>query len=344
MHIRCLLRIQKDYQIDIVTSHRIDSKPISDPRLHYFVYKPQQAVSKILDNLVMDAKFRNGFWRYSLERLFAVTQHHLEFPSESLLHIESDVLPLRNFPFQTFEKFEKLAWSRVDSGQDVAAIVYSPNVQASKWLSDKMQSIVGLAHDTDDMRVLGEISSKNPHLVDILPSLPQKSSLLRNESVNSTEAELESISNLFSTFRGIFDPAGIGIWLTGTEPRNSFGVTKKFDYKSNVGSKAFINPGRVKYFYDQNDGLSFESEGRSTQIYSLHIHSKNLKYFGENYEKHIHEDVKRSISGKVQFKFSSKILLTLIVQNLEKGTLLRYLLWLPGLRRLKKLNFRRKSV
>jgi hypothetical protein len=342
MHIRHLLRIQSDYQIDIVTSHRIDSKPINDPRLQYFVYNPQQAVSRILDGLVMDAKFRNGFWRFSLERLFAVTQHHLEFPNESLIHFESDVLPLRNFPFRSFEKLEKLAWSRVDSSLAVAAIVYSPNVDASKWLSLKMMTIVDSAHDTDDMRVLGEIFAKNSQMVDVLPSIPQPSSSLRNLSLNANEIDLISISSHFSKFDGIFDPAGIGIWLTGTEPRNSFGVTKKYDYKSNVGSKAFIDPGNVKYRFDSSGKLSFESEENSIQIYSLHIHSKNLKYFGEEFEKHIYEDTRRSISGKIQWGFSPQILLTLIVQNLEKGTLLRFLLWLPGLRRVKKLNFRRK--
>lgn len=343
MHIRHLLRIQSSYVIDIVTSHEIDSKPVRDSRLSYFTYTPQEEVSQLLDNLVMDEKFRNGFWRYSLERLFAMTQHHMEYPQEPLIHIESDVLPLRNFPFHTFKNLEKLAWSRVDSHRNVAAIVFSPNIAASTWLAEKMISEIHIARETDDMKVLGEISAKYSSEIDVLPSLSHQKSNLRNRNLN-TDDDFYSISSHFSKFNGIFDPAGIGIWLTGTEPRNYFGVTKKFDSKSNVGSKAFIDPGNVDYSFDDQGRLMLTSEGELTQVYSLHIHSKNLNYFSDQFERHIYQDVQRSISRRVRLEFSPRVLLTLIIQNLQNGTLMQFLSWLPGIRRLKELNARRKSV
>jgi hypothetical protein len=344
MHIRHLLRIQAEYQIDVVTSCKIDSEPLSDMRLNYHTYTPRIEVSESLDSLAMDAEFRNGFWRYSLERLFAVTDHHKKFPQESLIHIESDVLPLRNFPFHTFKNSEKLAWSRVDSHRDVAAIVFSPNVAASTWLSEKMMSEIGIARETDDMKVLAEISAKNWPEIEVLPSMSHQKSNLRNWNLNSDEADFYSISANFTKFNGIFDPAGIGIWLTGTEPRNYFGVTKKFDSKSNVGSKAFINPGNVDYSFDDQGRLMLTSEGELTQVYSLHIHSKNLKYFSDQFERHICQDVQRSVSRRVQLEFSPRVLLTLIIQNLQNRTLIQFLSWLPGIRRLKELNARRKSV
>jgi hypothetical protein len=344
MHIRHLLRIQGEYQIDVITSYRFDLEPVIDTRLNYFTYIPQPELSKLLDELTIDRKFRNGFWRYSLERLFALSQHHLEFPNESLIHIESDVLPLRDFPFQSFEKLEKLAWSRVDSGRGVAAIVYSPNVDTSNWLSEKIQSVILFSRDTDDMRALGEISIKNSRLVDVLPSIPHQTSNLINQNLNLSELDFDSISSNFSKFDGIFDPAGIGIWLTGTDPRNFFGVTKKFDRKSNIGSSAFIDPGNVVYSFDNTGRLTLTSDGESTKIYSLHIHSKNLKYFSDRYGRHIHEDVQRSISGRAHLEFSPRVLLTLIIQNLENGTFFQFVSWMPGLRRLKELKSRRKSV
>jgi hypothetical protein len=344
LHIRHLLRIQSKYEIDVVTSYKLDLEPVSDSRLNYFTYMPQQEVSKLLDALAIDSKFRNGFWRYSLERLFALSQHHLIFPEESLIHIESDVLPLRRFPFQSFENVEKLAWSRVDSGRAVAAIVYSPNAGTSKWLSDEMQKTILFTDATDDMRVLDKISAKNSQLVDVLPSMPHQTSNLRNQNLKSSETDFYSISSHFPKFDGIFDPAGIGIWLTGTEPRNFFGVTKKFDKKSNIRSNSFIDPGNVDYSFKNNGRLMFTSEGESAEIFSLHIHSKNLKYFGDQYERHIRQDVRRSISGRAHLEFSPRVLLTLIIQNIKNGTLLQFLSWLPGVRRLKELNSGRKSV
>ena len=299
-------------------------------------------MSKVLDDLDIDTKFRNGFWRYSLERLFALTQHHIDFPNDSLLHIESYVLPLTNFPFHSFETLEKLAWLRVDSRRDVAAIVYSPKVATSSWLSEKMRSVISLSVETDDMRVLGEISSKEPQHVEILPSLPHQTSNLRNQSLNVSQEDLIAASSHFSKFDGVFDPAGIGIWLTGTEPRNSFGFTTKFKSKLNTPGNDFIDPENVQYSFDDAGRLSFQSGRESIEIYSLHIHSKNLKYFSEKFEKHLYMDVERSSSGRSKIEFSGRILLNLVCENLNKGTFLQFLSWLPGVRRLKKWYFRSK--
>lgn len=344
MHIRHLLRIQSEYEIDVVTSHKLITEPITDSRVHYYTYKPELKVSKILDELNIDSKFRGGFWRYSLERLFAVTQHHQDFPQDSLIHLESDVLPLRNFPFNSFENLGKLAWSKVDSNRDVAAIVFSPSLEASDWLSEQMIKEVGSASETDDMRVLGKVSGKNPEHIDILPSLPSETSNLQNQKLRWTESELNLISSNFSKFDGIFDPAGIGIWLTGTDPRNYFGATRKFDRKIDIDSHNFVIPGNVGYSVNSENCLTFQSEGKTTNIYSLHIHSKNLKYFSEKFEEHLIEDVRKSRFDQVQLEFSVRVLLNLIKHNLEKGTFLQFLSWLPGLRRLKSMNFRKKSV
>jgi hypothetical protein len=335
LHVQHLLNIQSEYHLDVVTSKKISEIPVQSPRLHFFNYQPRPEITEILDSLVVDIRFRDGFWRYSLERLFALTQHHLAFPNESILHIESDLLLLRNFPFQKFKEIKKVSWSRVGSNYDVAAIVYSPNPRVSGWLEERMLSLISGLTETNDMHLLGRISSLYSDLVSTLPSTPSIDSEIINTKINISSADSEAIFSEYSKFEGIFDPAGIGIWLTGTEPRNFFGVTKKFDRQILMDSQAFINPGKIKFHFAQHNQLYFVEHGRHIPVYTLHIHSKNLDYFGDGFEGFLARDVLESDLGKTKSSFSFRILLELIIHNWQKGTLLRYLSWLPIFRRIK---------
>jgi hypothetical protein len=333
-----LLDLQSNYPIDIITSDYIAENPIDNPRVSYFVYRPSSEVTISLDELELDHSFRNGFWRFSLERLFAFTQHHEQFTNEPLLHIESDMLLLENFPFERFEKLEKLYWSKVDETRDIAALVYSPTHESSAWLHDKMLTIVRETMDIDDMRLLSVISRGNETKVSILPSTPKIISQLINQNLEIEHEALRVLCSEFRTFEGIFDPGGIGIWITGTDPRNSFGVTSKFDLKAIKKSRTYIDPSRIQFKFDKNSYLSFVEECAEIPIYSLHIHSKNGSYFKPGFEFVIEEDVKGSLKRKTKREFSLVILLNLIVHNWEKGTLLRFLSWLPVLRMSKKLR------
>jgi len=53
--------------------------------------------SKIEKNLNMD--FRKGYWKFTLQRIFALASYQNSYRDESVLHVESDVILLPNFPF-----------------------------------------------------------------------------------------------------------------------------------------------------------------------------------------------------------------------------------------------------
>jgi hypothetical protein len=248
------------------------------------------------------------------------------------------MLLLENFPFARFEKLEKLYWSKVDETRDIAALLYSPTHESSAWLHDKMLTLVRETMDIDDMRLLSMISRGNQTNVSILPSTPKIISQLINQNLEIENETLRVLCLEFNTFEGIFDPGGIGIWITGTDPRNSFGVTSKFDLKAIKKSRNYIDPSHIQFILEKNSLLSFVEECAEIPIYSLHIHSKNDSYFKPGFEVVIEEDVKGSSMGKTKHEFSLVILLNLIVHNWEKGTLLRFLSWLPVLRMSKKLQ------
>jgi hypothetical protein len=332
-----MLNVQDEYPIDIITSEHLVEKPISDSRIRYFKYEPQPDITHMLDSLHIDKSFRNGFWRFSLERLFAFTQHHEDFTSESLLHIESDILIFRNFPFTTFEKLSKLSWSKVDENRDVGALVFSPTAEASHWFQETMCRLAKTIENMDDMRLLSLISRNHKSKILILPSTPRVQSSLLDTRVEITEENCEMLCSEFSKFQGIFDPAGLGIWITGTDPRNHFGVTKKFDRKLLEDAMTYIDPSKVEYKYDVGSYLTYIENSQRIPIYTLHIHSKNKKYFSPEVESFIAEDVERSSSGKISTEFSIRILADLVVHNWKKGTLLGFLSWLPVVRKSKKL-------
>jgi hypothetical protein len=75
----------------------------------------------------LDHNFRDGFWKYTFERLFALQQYHEKHSDSKILHIESDVLLLPEFPWKSFAELNSLAWLNVNETHDVAALVYLPN-------------------------------------------------------------------------------------------------------------------------------------------------------------------------------------------------------------------------
>lgn len=328
-----LLSVQDEYPIDIITSHMLETLPISNSRLHNYKYSPNSQISKLLHQLNLDFKFRDGFWLYSLERLFAITQHHQEFGSESLLHIESDVLVLPNFPFSDFAELDKLAWSKVDRLRDVASLIFLPNDLASRWLQSELTRVLQEVSVIDDMAILKIISTQFEPKIFNLPTANSKKSEILNRNL---EVKIPSdLHSGFGKFGGIFDPGSIGIWLTGSDPRNNFGVTRKFDSAELRKMNLFIDPGSVRYSFNKNDYLTYLDGLQKVPVFCLHIHSKNMSYFkGQNLGK-LKKDVINSSEEKVFRFFSIQIFFSLLLHNLKKGTLFRYLLWLPILQKLK---------
>jgi hypothetical protein len=328
-----LLSVQDKFLIDIITTHSLDTLPIDSNRLQHYKYSPDPQVSELLCKLNLDFKFRDGFWQYSLERLFALTQYHQQLGDESVLHIESDVLILPNFPFSELVNLDKLAWSKVDATRDVASLVFFPSSTTSRWLESEMIRILREVSVIDDMAILNVISSQFPSRVMNLPTANSMESEILNRSV--TISLPPNLCSEFQKFGGIFDPGSIGIWLTGSEPRNHFGITKKYDSEELRKMNLFIDPGSVRYSFSEKGDLTYHDGTSEISIYSLHIHSKNISYFEEDNLGQLAKDVIYSREGKIRSQFSIKILLSLLWHNLRKGTLLRYLLWLPVLQRVK---------
>lgn len=328
-----LLRIQNGYNVDVVLSKNTKRPLIANPRVIFFEYETSAKTRELLNNLDLDSEFRSGFWRYSLERIFVLFEHHQKSQT-SLLHFESDILALPNFPFAKFNASESLYWAKVDADRDSPAIIYLPEFFDVNAIEELMRAEVAKSTKINDMELLSRVMALRPNQIKALPIFESVKSEIISDRVQVKDDERTAMCQEFKYFGGIFDPAGIGIWLTGSDPRNYFGVTKKFTKNSLLTKSNYVDPSKVEYEFSSQAELSFRSHDQLVPVFNLHIHSKKSRYFGINSQKLLLSDIKNIESGRERKEFSFLILISLLFQNARKGTLLSFLSWIPVVRKL----------
>jgi hypothetical protein len=152
---------------------------------------------------------------------------------------------------------------------DSAAIFFSPTSHQTKWLLDQILEQILLSPNTNDMYLLNRISRLNPSKVCLLPTFSSQS------IVNSNQQNFDKMSKIKNfDFDGVFDPAAIGVWLTGNDPRNSLGWIKR--YKRHF--EPSFDPALIKFGFHKKI-LTGNYLGYEHPIYNLHIHSKQKILF-----------------------------------------------------------------
>jgi len=222
-----------------------------------------------------NSNFRQGFWNYSLLRLFAVLRYVGENTNKVVIHIESDVILMRNFPFEVLADLTKPAWLRFNESHDVASIFLVPNQKSAKWLREEFYDLLLNDKNLTDMTMLSQLSHKYPDEIEMLPIAQNKSDHLLREHGIVVE-ELEAVTEYAAKYGGVFDSAPIGMWLLGQDPRNHKGRLKRYISLNN----SFVQPNQIRMETPNEKGLLLYDDG--VPIFDLHIHSKELKYFSNS--------------------------------------------------------------
>ena len=304
----------------------------SNSRLEFFQYHRLANFEASLDNLSHDQKFRSGFWKYTLERFFALSQYHDLNPEVKVLHIESDILLLPDFPFNSLASLTKLSWQRVDDERDAASILFTPNNVETTWFVDQFIRLIERQNRITDMSGLRQIRMANNSRIQVLPSFSLSlGSQISWKNVNDTELARE-LSVDFEILGGIFDPAAFGMWLTGSDPRNYHGKQILFDTKTIVRDGTFINPSKFFYNLSPSRELFISTRFGKARIWSLHVHSKDLRLFGENWESRLRHLVNLSGQSEVFAEFHLKTFLRLIASTWREGTFLSWILHFPRIK------------
>lgn len=270
-------------------------------------YLNSREVQYSLNNLTHETVFRNGFWRYTIERLFSI--HNLLSISgmTDFLYVESDVILMQDFPFaevRSKAKKHPIIWSEHSDDNDSAALIYMSGHEHITWFIQQLINELSINPSHTDMSALKSIRRKFPQMVGIFPS--------NISSARSFE------------WSGVFDSAAIGMWLTGQDPRNNYGVTlvRDSNHLKSRGER-FEVEGIRGIEYILSNTLRVNYGDISVPIYCLHIHSKNKRLFKSDseYLQKLCKDSKKHFAIE---SFSLSMLTKLFFQNFRQRTLLSY--------------------
>jgi hypothetical protein len=274
--------------------------------INTFEFKTNLDLNRAIESSGHDSNFRQGFWNYSILRLFAVLQYSESKPDLPLIHLESDIAILPNFPLEKLANLKKPSWMKFNETHDVGSIFTVPNATFSQFLTLKLLEIISKNRNLTDMTLLSKFAEQHPSSMTYLPvSSSTQDSALRGDLRGSVEAE-KTVEN-FQLFGGIFDSAPLGMWLLGQDPRNHLGRLLRY----RALPESYIQAQTLKFEFDHE--LIALTTSAQVQVFNLHVHSKELKYFKSMRWYAIGRRVKKSRSsqGRVSFSFRAFYQLTL---------------------------------
>ena len=136
----------------------------------------------------------------------------------------------------------------------------------------------------------------------------------------------------------IFDGLTYGMYITGQDPRNNYGRFSVGDNSPFESGATNINP--RKFSWSVNDsGLPFAKSDCCGKVFSLqniHVHSKNKKLFGSNWQITLVQLVGIANRHKKVNFFSSKTLYEMLKKSVKSGETRQFIDKSPPVARLKR--------
>ena len=230
----------------------------------HFLVPSSGAFTEIMDASSLNDHFRGGFWPLTLARLGGLLDWHRAHPDKSMLHLESDMLLMEYAPIDRIQQLDKLAWLSCNPDADLAGFIYSPTLDRSESLLSEVMHELSADSEVTDMQVLFRIRERNPKFASILAGIPEVSRA-------SFGAADQSVN-----LGGVFDSLAVGMWLAGEDPRNSGGFVR---YLRTYPNNYFLfNPSEVQFKLENSRLFGHVGDVRH-EIFSLHVHSKDIRLF-----------------------------------------------------------------
>jgi hypothetical protein len=203
-------------------------------------------------NTKLDNNFRDGFWRGTTERIFALHSWMKQYEIKSLFHLENDNLLYCNIDKDLIEYFKNpmTIASMGSRGEHLLNFMLC----TSEKLLEKFCNFLNTRTTGNEMNFIYSFWENNQNDIKIFPYRPDD-----------------------NTTNYLIDAAPVGQFLGGPDPRNinkpegsiNFGfINENADFKvPDYHNKEIIENGKKVYYLNNK------------RLYNLHIHCKNLKYF-----------------------------------------------------------------
>lgn len=251
--------------------------------------------------------FRNNFWLHVSTRFFALEQY-MRNTNEPILHVESDVILSRDFPFDRFAEIQhELAFPVMSELRGVGSTVFVKNHKSAKLLTSNLLEEVRRNPHTTEMLTMKRLFEENKSRILRLPIGPPTVSVYRN----ANRVEKEELLRSSILFGGVMDGVEIGQYFFGTDPRNKRGIKLVRHDLAN----GFLDVTKTSLKYDDSrefpNLVSIDDLGvrTYTKIFSLHLPSKEIKLFRTNRQK---VELRRYSEQSSQLPESNLVLTTLV--------------------------------
>lgn len=266
------VRLFPGKRIVLLTDQRILQLPSSVEVVNIYNVPGWHALR---ESTTLPMEFRSGFWFTTFARLLAVAEFTIS-QEVATLHVESDVMIAPDFPFSAFAALDNpIAYPLVSPRCGVASTLYIRDGHSAKIFRDQILEYAKADGSLTDMTFLRKFYDNNMNMVSPLPIGPTVSSSLRH--VLQKEYLNELAINV-QTLKGYFDTVDLGFFLTGEDPRNhrGFRLLRTEDYESTLKvTNLIFNWDKDRSF----PSMAPESTDLFLPVYSLHIHSKDIRAF-----------------------------------------------------------------
>lgn len=250
----------------------------------------------------LDLKFRNGFYFYALGRFSILDEFMESHSNESVLHIEADVWLAPNFPFHQIDQIkEEIAFPLERKSMAIPSTVYIKNRGAMSHLFSFLNDAVVQGRAPIDMFLLSLYATENSDRVHILPTAMNDPAAF-NPSIDKETKE--TILKNHKYYDGIFDSSTWGQYLFGIDPKNYLGIRMVYHEQKNHA----VSVKSIRLKVDEHGNIFLSQGNSNAYLYSLHIHSKDLRIFLPTRTAFLQKRIDE-ISSSTKYEFSVSVFL-----------------------------------
>ena len=258
--------------LEIVLITNVKYRGQIEKNMRIFNYEKDNEWSTMEKSLSHPKEFRGNFWLTSYGRFLAISQFLKIYDSE-IIHVESDVIISKDFPFQIFSKIKKeIAYPLVSEIRGIASIIDFRNYSSCRKLVEHSIKDAIVNPQITDMLTLRSFFNLNKKIVQVIPNFP----VSKSSQVEIFKTDFSYHLDKTENFKGIFDGNDIGVYIFGTNPFNKKSISfLRTDIPGN-----YFKASDFKYTYNNlREFVDVASDQGKFSVYALHITSKQAKFF-----------------------------------------------------------------